>query len=52
MQGDAGLSFKVFFLTCVLVAGIFGAVTANTMKILFIQALPALLALGALWIGV
>lgn len=52
MQGDTGLSFKVFFLTCVLVAGIFGAVTANTMKILFIQALPALLALGALWIGV
>ncbi|WP_421399480.1 DUF1304 domain-containing protein [Agrobacterium fabrum] len=51
-QGVEGLSFKVFFLICVLVAGIFGAVTANTMKILFIQALPALLALGALWIGV
>ena len=49
-QGDDGLNFKVFFLTCVLVAGIFGAVTAN-IKILFIQALPALFALGFLWIG-
>jgi putative membrane protein len=49
-QGDEGLSFKIFFLTCVLVAGIFGAMTAN-MKILFIQALPALFALGFLWIG-
>ena len=51
IQGDEGLSFKVFFLACVLVAGIFGAITAN-MKILFIQALPALVALGLLWIGV
>lgn len=51
MQGDEGLSFKVFFLTCVLVAGIFCAITAN-MKILFIQALPALFALDFLWIGV
>jgi len=51
IQGDEGLSFKVFFLACVLVAGIFGAITAN-MKILFIQALPALVTLGLLWIGV
>lgn len=50
-QGADGLNFKVFFLTCVLVAGIFGAVTAN-IKILFIQALPALFALGFLWIGI
>lgn len=37
---------KVFFLGCVIVAGIFGAVTAK-MTILFIQALPAALALAA-----
>ena len=36
----------VFFLTCVIVAGIYGALTASK-KIFFIQALPALLALGA-----
>jgi putative membrane protein len=35
---------KVFFLSCVVVAGIFGGVTAKT-TILFTQALPALLAL-------
>ena len=39
----------VFFLLCVGVAGVFGAVTAAP-KIFFVQALPALLALAAtLW---
>lgn len=38
--GSAGLSVKVFFLTCVLVAGLYGAATANR-KILYIQAVPA-----------
>jgi putative membrane protein len=35
---------KVFFLSCVLVAGLFGAATASR-KILFVQALPAAIAL-------
>lgn len=35
---------KLFFLACVIVAGIFGAATAKT-SILFMQALPAALAL-------
>ncbi|MEN8789789.1 MAG: DUF1304 domain-containing protein [Flavobacteriaceae bacterium] len=35
---------SIFFLSCVLVAGIFGAFTAH-IKIFFIQGLPALLAL-------
>ncbi len=42
--GDAGTSVKVFFLCCVLTAGIFGAATANR-KILFIQAIPAAIGL-------
>ena len=42
--GATGESFKVFFLACVLVAGVFGALTASR-KILFIQALPAAIAL-------
>lgn len=35
---------KLFFLTCVIVAGVFGAITAKT-SILYVQAAPALLAL-------
>ena len=41
--GAAGTSVKLFFLGCVSVAGIFGAMTASR-KILWVQALPALLA--------
>lgn len=40
----AGDAVKIFFLSCVIIAGIFGAVTVNK-RIFFIQALPALLAL-------
>ncbi len=40
-------SVKLFFLGCVVAAGIFGGLTAKT-SILFTQALPALLALGLL----
>jgi putative membrane protein len=39
-----GYSIKIFFLACVILAGIFGGLTANR-KILFIQALPAGIAL-------
>ena len=37
-------AIKVFFLLCVIVAGVFGAATAK-MSILFVQALPAAVAL-------
>ena len=40
-QGAAGYEFKVFFLLCVVVAGIYGAITVSR-KILFVQALPGL----------
>ena len=49
--GDSGFAVKVFFLACVIVAGVFGAATAST-KILYIQALPAALALAALLLGI
>jgi putative membrane protein len=45
--GDAGFAIKAFFLGCVIVAGIFGALTVSR-KILYVQAGPALLALLAL----
>ncbi len=43
--GASGNPIKLFFLGCVLIAGIYGAVTASR-KILWIQALPAAIALA------
>jgi putative membrane protein len=48
--GEAGFALKTFFLACVVVAGVFGAATVNR-RILYVQALPAALALFALWAG-
>ena len=46
----AGKPVQLFFLGCVIVAGIYGAATASR-KILFIQALPAAVAMAAvLWL--
>ena len=45
--GAAGWGVKVFFLLCVLVAGVYGAATANK-RILFVQAVPAAVGLGLL----
>ncbi len=42
--GTEGFAIKVFFLLCVLLAGLYGAATASR-KILFIQAIPAALGL-------
>jgi len=44
--GEPGRPFRLFLLTCVIVAGVYGAATASR-RILFIQALPAALALIA-----
>jgi len=50
VSGSAGDSIKLFFLGCIVVAGIFGGLTANR-KILVIQALPAAVALGLVFIS-
>jgi putative membrane protein len=42
-----GFSIKVFFLLCVIIAGLFGALTVHR-RILWIQAAPAVIALGLL----
>ena len=44
--GASGFGVRMFFLACVLVAGLYGAATASR-KILFVQALPGALALAA-----
>jgi putative membrane protein len=48
--GTAGFSVKLFFLACVIVAGVYGALTVSR-KILFVQAVPAVLAVIALYAG-
>ena len=45
---DAGRAVLTFFLGCVAVAGLYGGATASR-SILAVQALPAMLALAALW---
>jgi putative membrane protein len=45
-----GFQVKVFFLGCVIVAGLYGAATVNR-RILFVQAVPAAVALAAVLIA-
>ncbi|MFZ6688088.1 DUF1304 domain-containing protein [Undibacterium sp. SXout11W] len=44
LLGVAGHDVKIFFLSCVFIAGIYGAATASR-KILFIQSVPAAIGL-------
>lgn len=46
--GAAGSNVKVFFLCCVLVAGLYGAASTGIRKILLIQSGPAAVALALL----
>ena len=41
---EEGIPIQLFFLSCVIIAGVFGAVTAKP-SILYVQAAPALVAL-------
>jgi putative membrane protein len=49
-RDPAGLHFQVFFLLCVVAAGVYGSITA-ARRILYIQALPAALALVLVLLG-
>jgi len=42
--GESGRSIIVFFLCCIIVAGLFGGITVSK-KIIYVQALPAIIAL-------
>jgi len=46
---DVALQLQVFFLGCVVVAGVYGAITVSR-RILYVQAVPALLGLGLAWL--
>ena len=45
--GAQGIDVKVFFLACVVIAGLFGGATVNR-RILFVQAVPGIIALALL----
>jgi putative membrane protein len=45
LAGSEGTRVKIFFLTCILLAGLYGGFTA-TRKVLWIQALPAAIGLA------
>ena len=45
LRKEGAFGTKVFFLSCVIIAGVFGAATAKP-TILFVQAAPALVALA------
>jgi putative membrane protein len=46
---DGNASVKIFFLACVVIAGIYGGLTTRK-TILYIQALPGLIALLAVYL--
>jgi len=46
--GAAGTGVKTFFLACVLVAGLYGAASTGSRRILLIQAAPAVVGLALL----
>jgi putative membrane protein len=50
LSGPQMTARATFFLVCVAVAGLYGAATVKR-TILFVQTVPALLALGALWLA-
>ena len=48
-KSSFSIHIATFFLTCIVVAGIYGAMIASK-KIFFIQALPAIITLGVLYL--
>jgi putative membrane protein len=47
---DFAFQIKIFFLLCVITAGVYGAITVSR-RILYVQAAPAAVALILLWLG-
>jgi putative membrane protein len=48
--GSGGVQILLFFLVCVVTAGVFGGVTVNR-RILLVQALPGVVALLLVWLS-
>lgn len=50
LLGAEGFPQKLFFLSCVIVAGVFGGATVNK-RIVLVQAVPAVIALALLYVA-
>ena len=50
LDNEHTTSLSIFFLTCVIIAGVYGAYSTKKMKLFYIQAVPAILALIALFL--
>lgn len=50
LLGPEGFPQKVFFLSCVIVAGVFGGATVSK-KIVIVQAIPAVIALALVYLS-
>ena len=49
--GQMAFPIRVFFLSCVIIAGVFGAITLPKPTTLFIQSLPAAIALALTYLA-
>jgi len=49
LLGSEGISILLFFLSCIVIAGVYSGITVNK-RIFFIQALPAIIALSLIFI--
>ena len=45
IDGNYGNEIAIFFLSCVIIAGIYGAYSTKKIKLFYIQAIPAIIAL-------
>ena len=48
IKGDESIS--IFFLVCVIIAGVFGAYSTKKIKLFYVQSIPAVLALTSLFL--
>ena len=51
LDKNYGTQLAFFFLTCVIIAGIYGAYSTKKSKLFFVQAVPAILAIIITWIN-
>ena len=45
LDKENSVSLSIFFLTCVIIAGVYGAYSTKKIKLFYIQSVPAILAL-------
>jgi putative membrane protein len=47
---ENNMTFVIFFLTCVTIAGIYGSYSTKKIKLFYVQSIPAIIALVSLFI--